>query len=245
MRWLALSQGDDSSRSYSNGVARGRRRSCVARSLARSRYDVGRRTEAQFEPGSRRTVLKNLLGIRSARSMNVIERRALAMMARSTLQSCEPDRRFTAADMCDLHRQWLSGIYTWAGEYRHVNMSKGGFLFAAAERVPALMSEFEAESLRRNTPCNGFSRWRLSEALAETHAELVLIHPFRDGNGRIARHLANLMARQAGRNALDFTWLSGPGKSAYLAAVQAALDRQYEPMRRIFEAVVSASTSRA
>ncbi|TAK86063.1 MAG: hypothetical protein EPO20_09750 [Betaproteobacteria bacterium] len=34
----------------------------------------------------------------------------------------------------------------------------------------------------------------MGSALAETHVELVLIHPFREGNGRIARALSTLMA---------------------------------------------------
>ncbi len=32
----------------------------------------------------------------------------------------------------------------------------------------------------------------------EVHEELVLIHPFREGNGRVARLLSTLMAFQAG-----------------------------------------------
>jgi len=33
---------------------------------------------------------------------------------------------------------------------------------------------------------------------AEVHTELVLIHPFREGNGRCSRILASIMALQAG-----------------------------------------------
>jgi hypothetical protein len=34
-----------------------------------------------------------------------------------------------------MHRVWLGDIYEWAGEYRHVNVAKGGFMFAAAKRL--------------------------------------------------------------------------------------------------------------
>jgi len=40
--------------------------------------------------------------------------------------------------------------------------------------------------------------------MAVVHVELVLIHPFRDGNGRVARILSILMGLQAGLPALDF-----------------------------------------
>jgi len=44
------------------------------------------------------------------------------------------------------------------------------------------------------------------KALAVVHTELVLIHPFRaEGNGRVARMLATLMALQAGLPPLDFS----------------------------------------
>ena len=44
---------------------------------------------------------------------------------------------------------------------------------------------------------------------AAVHAEPILIHPFREGNGRCARLLATLMGLQAGLPALDF----GGGRS--------------------------------
>jgi hypothetical protein len=42
-----------------------------------------------------------------------------------------------------------------------VNVSKDGFLFAAAAQVPALMDQFERDVLRRCTPCRFTSRARL------------------------------------------------------------------------------------
>lgn len=63
------------------------------------------------------------------------------------------DQCFTAADICQWHTQWLGEVYPWAGEYRQVNIGKGGFMFAMAAQVPRLMQEFERDVLARNTPC--------------------------------------------------------------------------------------------
>ena len=49
-----------------------------------------------------------------------------------------------------MHRVWLGEIYSWAGEYRHVNVGKGSFMFAA-RRVPRLMREFERGPLHEYT----------------------------------------------------------------------------------------------
>ncbi len=78
-------------------------------------------------------------------------------------------------------------------------------------------------------------------ALAQVHVELVLIHPFREGNGRIARALSLLMALQAGLPLLDFSLIAGHRKKDYFAAIQAGLDRNYERMERIFAAIIDRS----
>ena len=81
----------------------------------------------------------------------------------------------------------------------------------------------------------------MARALAETHVELVLIHPFREGNGRTARVLAMLMALQAGLPPLDFSLIAEEKKLDYFAAVQAGLDRNYGPMERLFAGIIERS----
>lgn len=74
--------------------------------------------------------------------------------------------------------------------------------------------------------------------MAEVHVELVLIHPFREGNGRVARILAVLMGLQAGLPALYFDKFSGRKREEYFAAVRAGLDRNYGPMEKLFSVVI-------
>ena len=148
------------------------------------------------------------------------------------------DHRFTAADVCRIHHLWLGQIYPWAGKYRHVNVKKDDFPFAAAAHIPRLMADFEAGALKRHTPCSQNSEETLAAALAEVHVELVLVHPFREGNGRVARLLAVLMGLQAGLPALFFDKLSGRKRQQYFAAVRAGLDRNYAPMAKLFSAVI-------
>lgn len=148
------------------------------------------------------------------------------------------DHRFTAGDILWLHRFWLEGVFPWAGAYRSVNIGKGGFMFAAAAHVPDLMNRFEQDQLVRLTPCRFDESENVVSALAEVHVELVLIHPFREGNGRIARLLAVLMALQAELPPLDFSELQGERREEYFAAVQAGMDRDYEPMKKVFRRII-------
>jgi len=168
------------------------------------------------------------LGIKSPKEMDDAEARALEVAIVGLVGNYSERRRITAADIRAIHKSWLGEIYEWAGEYRQVNVSKGNFPFAAANRVPSLMEEFGRDVLARHTPCNSKERAHIIRALAETHVELVLIHPFREGNGRLARILSTLMALQAGLPLLDFGLIAGEGKATYFSAVQAGLDKNYK-----------------
>ena len=208
---------------------------------ADDRYNVSGLPEAQFEPGSNGQVLKNRLGITSEDEMDATEARALEQAMDVLVRTYDETHRFTATDLCDCHRTWLGDIYEWAGHYRQVNVSKDGFPFAAAMQVPALMDQFEQDVFRRCTPCTFADRAEVVRALAETHVELVLIHPFRDGNGRVARALSTLMALQAGLPLLDFSLIAGINKNAYIAAIQAGLDKNYVPMEGLLEEIIEQS----
>jgi cell filamentation protein len=203
------------------------------------RYDTSKLVEAQFEPGSRARVLRNFLDIKSKREMDRIEARAQVRALLELTKTYGRRHRFTSADVCRIHRIWLGDIYPWAGRYRQVNLTKDNFTFAAADQIPRLMEELQEGPLREFTPCCFNTPEQIAGALAVVHIELVLIHPFRDGNGRVARLLATLMAMQAGLPSLDFSDLKGRKKNEYYAAVGSGLGRDYEPMSRIFIDVIA------
>lgn len=204
-----------------------------------TRYDTDHLVETQFQPGSRGRVLKNLLGIRSKRQMDALEAIHLEVATDWAIRRVVADQRLTAADICRWHKQWLGELYPWAGEYRQVNVSKGNFVFAMAGQVPRLMQELERDVLARYTPCAFSNPDEVLEALAITHCELVLIHPFREGNGRVSRLLSTLMALQAGLPLLNFSGIKGKQRVAYFAAVQAGMARNYAPMVEIFRKVTA------
>lgn len=97
----------------------------------------------------------------------------------------------------------LGHLYSFAGKYRDVNMSKGGFLFASAKFLSNNMEAFDTEILL-NLPKEYSNKEELIKDIAIVHGELLFIHPFREGNGGTARILANLMARKAGYGPLKF-----------------------------------------
>ena len=198
-------------------------------------------TEAQFQHGSKNKVLKNLLKIKDTDEMDRTEALALEEAQDKLIKTHDKNHRFTSKDICQMHKIWLKKIYTWAGEYRHVNLGKNNFSFATAAHIPNLMDEFDNTVLRKWTPCATHKK-AIAQALAEEHVELILIHPFREGNGRVSRLLAILMALQAGLPILDFSTIHGKAReNIILKAIRDGMKRNYKPMEKIFKEVIKTS----
>lgn len=161
-------------------------------------YQPPEGAEAEAEPGSRGRVLRNKLGVQSKREMDRVEYEAFLRAQEAALEELTSRTRFTARLLCRMHGDWLGGVYEWAGQYRTVDVSKDGFTWPPAALVPQNMENFGRGLLHTNTPCLAGPVPEVAQRIAEVHAELLLIHPFREGNGRLARWLADLMALQAG-----------------------------------------------
>lgn len=202
------------------------------------RYEISGLVEGQAEPGSRGRVLRNLLGIKKKREMDRVELREQLRAMAELVDLYDRDHRFSADDVRRIHRIWLGPVYAWAGEYRKVNLTRNGFPFAAAGQIPRLMETFEKDVLKKYTPCRVKNIGEIVHALSVVHTELVLIHPFREGNGRVARMVATLMGLQAGLPALDFGGVRGPRRKEYFAAIQAGMKGDCKPMENIFTVVI-------
>jgi cell filamentation protein len=200
------------------------------------RYEAGE-AQGAYEPGSGDQVLRNKLGVSDPEEMDEIELVLLGQLYHAVLVEALPERALRVADLKTWHRRWLGNVYGWAGEERSVNIGKGDFQFAAAAQIPRLLTGFERDCLVRFTPCHDMDAAALVEAIAVTHVELILIHPFREGNGRLSRLLADVMVVQAGYEPLDYSdW--DAEKSAYFGAIHAGMARDYAPMQKLVEAAL-------
>lgn len=140
--------------------------------------------EGEYEPGSNGLVLRNLVGIASPDDMDELELRLLGELYEEVLVQNLPDRQLTVADLKYWHHLWLGNVYAWAGQERSVNLGKGGFQFATASLLTGLLQDFERTCLARWTPCSRLRAEELVHTIAVSHVELIVINPFREGNGR-------------------------------------------------------------
>lgn len=196
-----------------------------------SKYDLNS-AEERYQPGSNDTVLANNLGIVDAHEMDVLESGLLLMLYEKLFIGLKPLGKLTFEHICYWHYQWLGNVYQWAGKFRQANLTKDGFHFAAADRIPLLITEFERQFLHRYGELKTLSRVELIKYLAECHVEFILIHPFREGNGRLARLLFDMQAVQAGACMLDYS-LWDRNKIFYFRAIQAGISGNYAPMKRL------------
>lgn len=201
-----------------------------------SRYDISG-LQNSYQEGSDGEVLANRLGITRRQDMNDAELMLLRKLYFSVLREYPVTDGITVRMIKEWHRRWLGNLYSWAGFERSVNMSKDGFPFAAAARIPYLLQDYERDVLARYTPCAGMRRATVAQAIAVTHVEFILIHPFREGNGRISRLMADVMAHQAGLGPLDYSpWEAH--RHRYIQAIQAGMLGDYTLMHEQVEAAL-------
>jgi cell filamentation protein len=131
-----------------------------------------------------------------------------------------------------LHKNSLGHLYSFAGKLRIVNMSKGNFAFPPASFLPQAMKDFEIEFLNPLKE-NSLDEIGLLKKLAHLHAELLFIHPFREGNGRTIRMFTNMIYLSKTGRELDFKILEY-SLETYILAVQQAGSKQYDLMEELF-----------
>lgn len=180
-------------------------------------------------------VLDNLLGLDDAEHLAQAE--ALAVFVRAMAMYRRPVVLATwdLDHLCAVHR-WLFGdVYAWAGELRTIDIVKGETRFASAEFLDVAGRDLFGRRLDPVTRFRGLDRSGFVVAASGLLAELNLLHPFREGNGRAQRAFLQLVAADAGW-LLDWSQIS-PEENRYAsersiaddAAFVGLLDRALRP----------------
>ena len=98
------------------------------------------------------------------------------------------------------------------------------------------MNSFE-ENILSKLPNKYANADSLIHDIAIVHSEFLLIHPFREGNGRTARLLANLMVRKQGYGALNFNDVGEKEFKLYVEAVQSSATQKYIKMEKFIKSI--------
>lgn len=181
-------------------------------------------------------LLPNLLNLSNLKDIEKSEFEGFLLAELTLTEELSIRTKFNLKYIKRIHKLSLGHLYSFAGKYRMVNMSKGGFLFPTAQFLVQNMNSFEKDILF-NLPLRYDNEKSLIKDIAKVHGELLFIHPFREGNGRTARILANLMSRKQGYGGLNFDKIDEKVITKYVLAVQMVADKNYEPMEKIIELI--------
>jgi cell filamentation protein len=106
-----------------------------------------------------------------------------------------------------------------------------------AQHLDSAINQFELDFLK-SVPRQITDLETLISITARIHAEILFIHPFREGNGRTARLFVNLIALKKGFDRFNFECILDNRMSDYIFGVQAAADQNYDPMTQLFKNLV-------
>lgn len=138
-------------------------------------------------------VLKNKFGIDDDKKLNMVER-AIVNLKLSKLEMEPIVGYFDKYHLMDIHHFLFSDIYEFAGKIRDVDISKGDTLFCKSECIVKNLDSTLYKMYKENIQ----SREEMVRVIAYYYAELNMIHPFREGNGRTLRTFIKLFSKTRG-----------------------------------------------
>jgi cell filamentation protein len=187
------------------------------------KYGVGQDIYCYPDSG----VLINKLGITDQAALDAAELEFTQFRAEQYVPDFED---FSWAALRGIHFFLFQDIYSWAGEIRTVDISKGATRFANVQfiekELAKLFLQLEQEDFLTQLPQSEFTA-----RLAHYYSELNVIHPFRDGNGRVQRIFFEALAINAGYE-IHWQAIESP---EWLAANIAANHCQLAPLIDLLE----------
>jgi Fic-DOC domain mobile mystery protein B len=169
--------------------------------------------------------------IRTKRQLDVAEAENISRAITRYLASTPSLRKapFTLEWGYKLHLEMFSRVWQWAGKRRDSEMNIGLPVYQIDAGLKDLLDDLATWLQHESYP--------IAEQAVRLHYRAVAIHPFRNGNGRWARLLANIWLKQHGAalvNWPDATIGSeGVIRREYLDAVKAADKGDLAPLLSI------------
>lgn len=169
-------------------------------------------------------------GVSTLAELNLLERENILEARRwlfSSRRKLTPDDLLDHLFVRDLHRRMFRHVWRWAGKTRDCELNLGVPSHEVESRLYSILHDARAW-----VTYNSFTP---DELCIRLHHGLVAIHPWRNGNGRHARLLADRLALPLGRD--TFTWGGGAELEArndtrarYLSALKQADQGDFAPL---------------
>ena len=195
-----------------------------------SKYDVYTTTQSIYcYPDS--NVLKNKLNIRDNKLLKTAEEE-ITLIKQMELLKNPIKGNFSKAHLMNIHKFIFEDIYSFAGKIRREQISKADTMFYPPNLIDRQLDKVFAKIKEKNM-IKETDEEKIFDNLAYVMAELNIIHPFREGNGRSIREFIRLMAKRMG---YDLNW-GNVDKEGLMEASIMSVDN-YKVLVGILEACV-------
>lgn len=165
-----------------------------------SKYDVYTTTQSIYCYDDT-NVLKNKLNIKDFKILKKAEEEITAVKQFELFKN--PIKgNFSKTHLFNIHKFIFEDIYPFAGKIRREQISKGNTMFYPPNLIDRELNKVFNE-VKRSNMLKEHNTDMFFDRLAYVMAELNVIHPFREGNGRAIRELIRIMAK---RNGYDINW---------------------------------------
>ena len=141
-------------------------------------------------------VLVNKFDIRDNKKLEEIERKIVL----AKLYELRQNNRigdFDVNHFVGIHKFLFEDIYPFAGLFRTENIAKGNFCFAEWEYIEDELKRI-LDQLKEENYLQNLDREMFIKRLSYYMAELNVLHPFREGNGRTIREFIRQLAYKNG-----------------------------------------------
>ncbi|MFH1429561.1 MAG: Fic family protein [Candidatus Margulisiibacteriota bacterium] len=197
-----------------------------------NKYSTPDTPENLYYEGS--SILINKLNINDDVLLQEVEKQMLELTVEHYANALDKIDHFDSALLNEVHKNFLSKLYIWAGQYRTVSILKGITHFAMPKYIPALMKKFDKEMIKDGYLLR-LDEESFLEKLAYYKCELIAIHPYREGNGRTIRLFCDLIAMKKGYNPFDYSFADDNALiSRYIkASEEGVIKANPKPMQEI------------
>ena len=183
-----------------------------------SKYEVYTTTQSIYcYPNS--NVLKNKLNITDNSILKTAEEE-ITLIKQMELLKNPIGGNFTKAHLMNIHKFIFEDIYSFAGKIRREQISKADTMFYPPNLIDRELNKVFAKIKEKNM-LRESDKEKAFDNLAYVMAELNIIHPFREGNGRSIREFIRLMAKRMG---YDINWGNIDREELLSASIQSVYD---------------------
>ena len=141
-------------------------------------------------------VLVNKFDIRDNKKLEEIERK-IVLAKLYELRQNNRIGNFDVNHFVGIHKFLFEDIYPFAGLFRTENIAKGNFCFAEWEYIEDELKRI-LDQLKEENYLQNLDREMFIKRLSYYMAELNVLHPFREGNGRTIREFIRQLAYKNG-----------------------------------------------